>query len=245
MARGTVAVTIWPLAVSPPRLAALHAMLSSDEQTRVAKMRMQAVAQEFIASRGVARELLATRCGCAPADVVFSAGANGKPYLQHPRSGITFSLAHSGGFCALAIGSVASLGVDIEAVRPDVGDLAESIFGLREAAQFAAIPQTAQMEAFFRAWVLKEAYLKATGEGLAGGLQSLELDLAAVSDIRPVAIRGIGAALALWQFHGFDVDDAIVGAVAIDAGGAAVEIEVRHTDAEHGLHRASQTALSP
>ncbi len=229
-----VTVTIWPLAVSSARLDALHSLLSPDERERASRMRAKGAAEEFIVSRGVARELLAAECDCTPRDIAFSIGPRGKPALERSNSSFAFNLSHSGGYCALAIGAAANIGVDIEAIRPSVGDLAQSVFSAREAAQFAAVPPAHQMRVFFRGWVAKEAYLKATGAGLAGGLKTLELDLTAEPEIKPVAINGDEAAPLKWQFRGFDVSENIVGAIAIEAG-EAVEVSIRHVDPEAGV----------
>jgi 4'-phosphopantetheinyl transferase len=91
------------------------------------------------------------------------------------------------------------------------------------------------MHTFFRGWVAKEAYLKATGEGLAGGLKSLELDLSIGPNISATAIRGSTTELSKWQFRGFDLLDTIVGAVAIEASDTAIEVAIRFVDAEKSL----------
>lgn len=132
----------------------------------------------------------------------------------------------------MATGRVASIGVDIEAIRPSAGDLADTLFTRREIVQYMAIPPAKQMHAFFRTWVAKEAYLKATGEGLAGGLQSFELNPATGLEICPIAIKGSAAGLGQWQFSGFDVSDDVVGAVAIEADGAAIDLEFCRVDPE-------------
>jgi len=229
---GIVTVAIWPVAVSAARLAALRGVLSADEKARVDRMRLEAAAQEFIVGRGMARELLAVELGCAPGDIAFGTGKHGKPHLMPPSCDLAFNLSHSGGFCALTLGRFSRIGVDIEALRLTVGDLAKSVFTPREAALYEAIPQTDRMRAFFRAWVAKEAYLKATGDGLAGGLKSLELELTTGPSITATAIQGVTAELAQWQFRGFEVLDTIVGAVAIENGGHAIDFSIRHIDAE-------------
>lgn len=190
------------------------------------------IAQQFIVSRSIARQLLADQCGCSPGEISFGIAVQGKPYLEYPQTSLAFNLSHSGWFCALATGCVASIGVDIEAIRPKAMDVADTVFTRREAAHFAVMQPVEQQRAFFRAWVAKEAYLKATGEGLAGGLNSLELHLGAGPDVRPIAIKGSATALNQWQFSGFDVNDDIVGTVAMETDGAAVNIEIRHISSE-------------
>ena len=233
MGEGLVTIVIWPLTVSAERLATLRDTLSPDELARIAKMRLESAAQEFIIGRGMARELLAAEFGCEPCDITFGTGKHGKPHLEHPSSDLAFNISHSSGFCALALGRFTRIGVDIEALRPTVGDIASSVFTSRELDHYETVSPTDQMRVFFRGWVAKEAYLKATGEGLAGGLKSLELDLTAHSEIRPIAIRGDAAGPRSWQFHAFDVSETIVGAVAIETGGRAVEVRIRRIDAEH------------
>lgn len=228
----SVRILIWPLAVSAARLETLRATLSPDEQARADRIKVEAVAREFVASRGMVRQLLASECGCEPRAISIGVAARGKPYLEHPSLPLAFNLSHSGGYCALAMGNVTRLGVDIEAIRPTIGDFASSVFSPLEAAQYAALDESVRMRTFFRGWVAKEAYLKATGAGLAGGLKSLELDLSIGPDINAIAIRGSTAELSRWQFRGFDVLDTIVGAVAVEASDPTIEFAIRFVDAE-------------
>ncbi len=230
--QSSVAIQIWPFAVSDDRLETLRAHLSGDELERADRMRVPAAARDFVAVRGAVRELLAMECGCAPRDLKFAVGSRGKPHLISPAPPVTFNLSHSGGYCALATTPAARLGVDIETIRPTVGDLAESVFTPREAAQYATIAEAERMRAFFRAWVAKEAFLKATGDGLAGGLDSLELDLTPGPEINATRIRGSEAARATWCFRGFDVLDTLVGAVAVEVGQDTLDLVVRFIDGE-------------
>lgn len=227
-----VTVSVWPLAVSAARLATLKTLLSADEQERAGKIKHESVAREFIVSRGITREVLASACGCTPVEIGLAIGAHGKPLLAHPTSRLSFNLSHSGGYCALAVGAFPALGVDIEALRETVGDIAKNVFSAREVAGYAAVPLADRMRVFFRGWVAKEAYLKATGTGLAGGLKSLELDLTATPDIRPLAINGDEAAAYAWRIMSFDVTNSITGAIAVATGGRDIKIRIRHISAE-------------
>jgi 4'-phosphopantetheinyl transferase len=226
--RATVTVSIWPLAASAARLAVFRTGLSVDEQDRANKFKHEPAAREFIIGRGMTKELLALACGRPQATIVLAAGFRGKPYLVNPPSRLAFNLSHSGGYCALAVGAVKAIGVDIEALRDTVGDLAKNVFTEREAAAYAAVAPADRRRVFFRGWVAKEAYLKATGQGLAGGLKSLELDLSAVPEIRPLAIEGDAEATQAWHFEGFDVAGSIAGAVAIATGDREIEVRINY-----------------
>src|SRR5260370_38875517 len=68
----------------------------------------------------------------------------------------------------MAVGGGHRLGVDLEKIRGDVDTptLAERFFSLRERAGIQALPDHLRVPGFFACWTRKEAFLKATGEGL-------------------------------------------------------------------------------
>jgi hypothetical protein len=86
--------------------------------------------------------------------------------------GPAISLAHSGELVACAIAPAGQIGVDVEAprARRRTVEIAERYFSSRESDWLHGKPQ----DRFYMLWVLKEAYLKATGAGLGGGLAALE-----------------------------------------------------------------------
>jgi len=86
----------------------------------------------------------------------------------HAGSDVTFNLSHSGGIAMLAFTRRREIGIDVEQVRRDfdVEAIANRFFSAAEHAQLAELPAANRFEAFFRCWTRKEAYIKATGEGL-------------------------------------------------------------------------------
>lgn len=68
----------------------------------------------------------------------------------------------------IAVGSEHRLGVDMEKIRADVDttSLADRFFSLRERAGLQALPEHLRVPGFFACWTRKEAFLKATGDGL-------------------------------------------------------------------------------
>ena len=59
----------------------------------------------------------------------------------------------------------------------DVESIARSHFSPAERAEVLAAPEKERMRVFLRVWTLKEAVLKCTGDGLAGGPDRLETTL--------------------------------------------------------------------
>jgi 4'-phosphopantetheinyl transferase len=140
-------------------------VLSTDELERAQRLPDDRVRGRWVASRAFLRRTLAPLTGADPADLVFDYGDAGKPSLP---GGPEFSLAHSGDYALLAFAAV-PVGVDLEQVRPGLAALpsVERFFSAAERTELDALPEPRRVAHFFELWTLKEAYLKATGEGLA------------------------------------------------------------------------------
>lgn len=126
---------------------------------------------EFLASRWLIRRALAAASGhearlCRPGD--------GRPDTAVEPPGWRLSISHSGGMAGCAVSSGSAIGLDIEPLtrRPDWHKLVRRWFGPREQAWLLAGNDP---EAFLKVWTLKEAWLKATGRGIANNLQTLEV----------------------------------------------------------------------
>jgi 4'-phosphopantetheinyl transferase len=68
----------------------------------------------------------------------------------------------------IAVSSEHRVGIDIEKIRTDVdiNQLAELFFSGRERSGLQALPEHLRVRGFFACWTRKEAFLKATGDGL-------------------------------------------------------------------------------
>jgi len=66
----------------------------------------------------------------------------------------------------------AKLGVDVERRRPmrRLSGLIKEVFSTREQQGFEGLAEAEQEDWFLRGWTLKEAFVKATGRGIAQGL---------------------------------------------------------------------------
>jgi 4'-phosphopantetheinyl transferase len=175
----TAEVHVWlvPVAGAPECIA----FLDDEERERATVFRDEAARRRFVVTHGALRLVLgrltgtppdllrlARRCGlCGGTD-------HGKPRL--PSSDLDFSISHSGGMAAIAVARGRKVGVDVERVRQrtDVMAVAGSSFSPAEQRRIES-PATDEERraAFFHCWTRKEAWLKATGLGLAGGLDTV------------------------------------------------------------------------
>jgi 4'-phosphopantetheinyl transferase len=146
-------------------------VLSPDERTRAAAFRFPHLRDSFILARGALRILLARYLDLAPAAIQFAYGPKGKPALAAP-SLLDFNASHSGNLAVFAFTAGCEIGIDIERIRPVPGlqNIADRFFSRREAAELLSLPENHRDQAFFQCWTRKEAYIKATGEGLSAPL---------------------------------------------------------------------------
>ena len=168
---------------------------------------------EYLAGRALLRHALECFTQRAGASWRIVADVDGKPECV---GGPAISLSHSGTSLVCAVAASGDIGIDVETRGPRtaVAGIAERYFTPAEAAWVAADAE----RRFRMLWVLKEAYLKALGTGLAGGLATLECR------IEPpliVARTGSGSVprLTLWSGRGCHV-----GLAATAAAPATIEV---------------------
>lgn len=185
--------------------------------------------EELLAGRALLRRALAAYTGRDASTFRLVATEAGKPECV---GGPAVSVSHSGDVVVCAVAE-AVVGVDVESRPPrDAAALAERYFTAAEAAWVAAGPAAR----FLTLWVLKEAYLKATGLGLAGGLDSLECRIEPPRIAARLAGGGAPPALALLRGAGVFAGIAVLGAPG------PLEL-VQHAFAAPGDHGAAPAAL--
>lgn len=112
-------------------------------------------------------ELLLYRALGVTEPVGYALGENGKPYFADGRA--CFSLSHSCNFAVCAV-SDCEVGVDIEAPRQNTLRIARRFFTEDEYERI--VKSSEPDELFCRLWVIKESYIKATGDGFKTPLDS-------------------------------------------------------------------------
>jgi 4'-phosphopantetheinyl transferase len=119
------------------------------------------------AAHGLARHCLGGLLGRAPAEIHFERDVKGRPFLAMP-SDLDFNLSHSGAHVAFAVARGGRIGVDVEAAGTDYDwdFVALGILHPSEQQACAALSASERRQAIRTLWSVKEACLKATGEGL-------------------------------------------------------------------------------
>jgi 4'-phosphopantetheinyl transferase len=160
-------------AVGALDIARWHGMLDAAEMARADQFRFAPDRDSFIAAHALARAMLTEATGKQTATWQFRPGTFGKPAIvDEDASGLDFNISHTRGGAACAI-AYHDVGVDIEAADRQTGeDVAARFFSAEENALLLATPAAGRRDLFFAIWTLKEAFIKATGEGLQRPLAS-------------------------------------------------------------------------
>ncbi len=208
-------VAVWRIAdCSVFDLESLLAVLSDDERARAARFVSKPARQTFVCARIALRCILARDLGEAPDALRFEYERRGKPRLSGMET-LHFSVSHSGSAVAIAVGTM-PLGLDLErivAVSPDV--VSDSLTP-EEMARVGASSDS--VASFYAHWTLKEAYLKALGQGLSVPLKSVSVRPGEAARVGRYCLKnlhlldGCIAALAVdlpsgWPFPELDVAD--------------------------------------
>jgi 4'-phosphopantetheinyl transferase len=179
-----------------------QAVLSSDESARASRFHFPRDRHRFIAARALLRMILASYLATDPSKLAFSYSDKEKPSLgpSYAQWGITFNISHSGGIALLAFTRGRQIGVDVELIRHDfdLEGIARRFFSANEQEQLAALPEAEKPEAFFRCWTRKEAYIKATGDGLSLPLSQFDVSVAEHSPSVLLATRPDASEASRW-----------------------------------------------
>ena len=165
--------------VAPEQWPALADMLDDTERARAARFAFDEDRQAYVAAHALLRFALSQQAGGPPQNWRFATAERGKPYLIDPPRDLRFSMTHTRGMVAVAVTEGVEIGVDVEPAnrRAESMKLADRFFAPEETAMLRALEGDARRDAFFAIWTLKEAVVKATGEGLARGLDSFTIFL--------------------------------------------------------------------
>lgn len=226
---GQTDVHVWSasLEVSPAARRSFAALLSAAERQRAARFHFEPHRQRFIVGRGWLRRLLGRYLETDPAALELTYSPQGKPSLggAFAHAGLHFNLAHSENLALLAVTRLGSVGVDVETVRPlaDAEELVERFFSQRESGLFRQLPEDQKPTAFFHLWTRKEAWLKATGEGIAHSLNLVEVSFLPGEPARLLHLPVPLAGTVPWTLQHLAPAPGFAGALAIAAQEARLQ----------------------
>jgi 4'-phosphopantetheinyl transferase len=147
--------SVWQTAVTP------------DEWQQFQKIVVTREREARLVARALLRQWIAEYLQTDPLQLIFSANAQGKPFLQG--SHLQFNVSHSGHLIVIAFCLEAPVGIDVEVMQKavDIAAVAGRVFDPDICRQLQQLPMAKQGRAFFQLWTALEAYVKGLGSGLA------------------------------------------------------------------------------
>ena len=213
----------------------LQLLPAADEQ-RVLQKGTETLRRRQRASLAFVRHVLAEHLSKPPEDIAIRRDPGGKPYT----SGIHFNLSHSGARALLAVSTI-PLGIDIEKrIEERRFGVSRRVLSPTELGEWLLLPDAAaQASALTRAWVRKEAVLKALGSGLRVAPSRVDVGWAGQGGGGVIRAKqrtaGIYGAVAESDTHQFTVqdlpgDEGFMASIAYDeqhAGATLVAVQRR------------------
>lgn len=238
------------------KIQALGGILSQEESARAARFHFDKHRKRYIVSHGYLRRILSFYTGRGEKELRFSRGPYGKPSLA-PEPGnesIRFNFGSSYDLALYAVALDREVGVDVERLDRALAyeSISKHFFSTEENAAITGLPEDIRRRAFFNCWTRKEAFLKATGQGLSFPLNRF---VVSVTPGRPAVIQAVSGdpqAASRWTLHEISPAEGYVGSLAVEGRGWRLErfeasergIDHRHRDAaKRDERRCAEMAL--
>ncbi|MBD8273030.1 4'-phosphopantetheinyl transferase family protein [Pseudomonas fluorescens] len=158
-------------------LAEYSAVLSDSERQRMAQFHFARHRHQYLVTRALVRHVLSMyRPDVAAHQWRFAYNDHGKPRIDpllDPSQSLHFNVSHTDGLIVMAV-SRQAIGIDVEDLLRggDAVSVADTFFAPAERQDLQQCRARQRTQRFFELWTLKEAYIKARGEGLAVPLDS-------------------------------------------------------------------------
>ena len=156
--------------------------LCDEEISRANRYKFDRLRDQFTINRGYLRYLLCQYLQTDNDNINFDYNSKGKPFLSHQKTfsnfdfDLNFNLSHSKNYTVYALYD-RQIGIDLETIKKEVKveEITKRFFTESEFQDLCQLNESDKYSYFFQLWTAKEAYLKLTGEGLSGGLSSINL----------------------------------------------------------------------
>jgi 4'-phosphopantetheinyl transferase len=210
------------LALPTEKIEELALILSTDEQIRANKFRFPKHRNRFIVARATLRKILGNYLQIDPKELLFKYSSRGKPELDNNESEqqIQFNLSHSEDLALYGFTYELQIGVDLEYLRSicDVEKIAQRFFSSREYNIINnSISDQEKQKLFLQIWTGKEAYLKATGEGLGNSLDGISIEIIKDEGVRLSSIKDDAQLAARWKLYSFIPEPNYLASLAVEA----------------------------
>jgi len=218
-------VHVWRASLNQPTwwVQKLEHLLAPEELNRAERLRSDKERQGFMVARGLLRAILSRYLDVEPSQLRFAGDAYAEPTLisPAPRERLSLSLSHAHELALIAISQRRRIGVSLGYLRPvpEMERIAEGLLSPQEKIIWRALPQSEKLRAFFKCWTCKQAYLKASGEGLGLPPGRLAVDIFPTEAAQLLSLDGDPSEAARWSLRELPPAPGYVAALAVEGKG--------------------------
>jgi 4'-phosphopantetheinyl transferase len=180
-------------------------ILSENERQREKRFYFERDRRQYVITRTLVRSVLSRYANIAPDQWSFVRTDYGRPVIANNDSvakRISFNISHTEGIVLLGVTSMQAIGVDVENLRRRVTpfEIADQFLTEQEEATLFRFPANERPERFFHYWTLKEAYVKAQGQGFSIPLKAFSFELTHDCQIKTQCELRAQGSLTDWRF---------------------------------------------
>jgi 4'-phosphopantetheinyl transferase len=189
-------------------------ILDPSEQHHAITIKNGQLHRRYVEIHARLRIVLGDATNAAPEQLRIHKAEYGKPYLaDYPD--LDFNLSHTANKMVVTIAHNCDLGVDIEQCKPrkNLAALIDKCFAEEEKSYWQQLPEFQQTLAFYRFWTRKEAFVKATGRGIALGLKQCVINADNLGRFLRIPME-YGQATE-WHIQDIDMGESICGALVV------------------------------
>lgn len=187
-------------------------ILDPSEQQHASTIKNEQFHKRYVEIHARLRIVLGDVINVAPRQIRIHKADYGKPYLvDYPD--LAFNLSHTANKMVVAIADNCNLGVDIEQCKPraNLSALVDKCFAEVEKSYWQKLSRSQQIQAFYRFWTRKEAFVKATGRGIALGLKQCVINPESQNQF--LTIPEVYGQTCEWMIKEIDMEDVFCGAL--------------------------------
>lgn len=148
----------------------LRKVLDESELSRLASLKNEDLRCQYLVAHALLRTALSVQFSALPSEWRFRRSSSGAPVIEKPieARGLNFTLSHTQSLVVCAISETCRVGVDAEKIKTDfdLAQLIPHVFSEDEMDEFVQEELETRADRFYHLWTLKEALLKAIGQGL-------------------------------------------------------------------------------
>lgn len=215
-------IHIWAARLDAENISKSERIISVDERARADRFRFEAHRNQFIAARGILRNLLGEYLQAEARELRFQYGEFGKPAIADEHlTGITFNISHSENLALFAVTREREIGVDIERINPsmvDAGTLSQCLTEQEKNYLYSLAVEKRNLF-FFECWTRKEAYVKGCGKGLSLPVNEIET-LSFTNSSMDFAEGGPGFRPSFWSLRSIPFIPGYAAALAVAEEGS-------------------------